>query len=99
MLNNGQHLLNVAEAAQEISMGSTPHYMETLVVVLLDLEDALTQSRNLTFDAPHMLPQIENQLLLVRNRIKELLIGIGPERVHRILEERAAYLRHQFIIH
>jgi len=96
-MTNGQHLLNVAEAGLNLSMGNTQHYKEILVMALLDIEEVLDRGRHLTFDSPELLDEISSKLDLVRARIQDLLGALGREKSARILEYHGEYLKHQFV--
>ncbi len=97
-MTNGEHLINIGNAGLALTMGSTQHYIEHLLVTLLDIEEVLDRGSALTFDSPEFLPQIESQLEAVRQRIRDMISGLGIDKATHIIQQGGGTLKSQFVI-
>ena len=97
-MNNGQFLINVAEAGLGLSLRDHSEHASALLTVLLDIEDALDQGRGLLFDSQDLKTEVNALMDGLRKRIREILDTMNKEEAKHILEERGERLKTQFSI-
>ncbi len=93
---NGQHMLNIAEAGLGLS-NNLPDQQSYLLIVLLDLEDALDKGRALIHDAD-MTNEVAKKMDELRKRIRGLIDGMDKDEVKQLLAFRGEDLKQQFYV-
>ncbi len=97
---NGEQLLNIAEASLLLS-NETPELENSkidLLIVLLDIEDALDKGRNLVLRSPELRSKINEKMDTLRGKIRDLMNDMDKNTLKNILERRGENLKTQFSV-
>ncbi len=100
-MNNPRYMLDIAEAGLGLDIGTEGTFKDSLLIVLLDLEDALDKGRVLAsgpFRSDDGLSGINQKMDLLREKISGLIAGMDKEQVRRIMKDRGESLKVQFKI-
>ncbi len=92
---NGQQLLIISEAGLLLSSDESEQGKKDLLVVLLDIEDALDKGRILATDSD-LLPKINKKMDEFRRKVRDIMDEMDKDVVRNLLEDRGESLRHQF---